>query len=131
MADNQIDLKAVIKDAVQEGATQIASSPMNNMAPKDAKEVVAATLESAAPKIEALQKSLDVLTNQEPNVRSIQFWVALFGIVAPILALFGVVFPAELQAQAALVIVGVISLASSVALVYNRFFRKYFKAEIK
>lgn len=81
---------------------------------------------SAVPEVvdSVLTKILPIVlhsTNQEPWYQSRVFWSAILGLIAAILGLFGIAFPAEVQAQYLNIVMAFIPLAAALLAFWGRY----------
>lgn len=116
-----IDVGQIVVNALQKEAdkpsNQMTNQDVNNVAP-----VVQAKVEDQLTK--QVQPVIDHLTNNEPWYQSRQTWVAILGLLSSVLAIFGVAFPAEVQAQVLGIITAIVGIITTGTLIYNRYFAK-------
>jgi hypothetical protein len=121
-----MDTKRIINIAAAVAAALAveAEKPSNSLQAGDVQQIAAPVTKKVEEKVEQqIKPVVDVLTNKEPFYMSVQWWTQMMGLLAVILGIFEISFPAELQAQTVAVIMTVVGAGVSVAMFFNRYIR--------
>jgi hypothetical protein len=121
----KIDLKNILIAAATAAAAQVAADPKTVLKPSDVPEVsqeVRTQIEKH-PDVKQAQKTIDVLTNQEPWYMSVQAWTAIITSMMAILGIIGLAVPEEVQKTVLAGVPILVGFGVAVAMMYNRYVR--------
>ncbi len=117
MTETKSEIQKTVETKVIQAVQESASDPAVKMDYSAVPDVVNSVLTKILP-------SILHSTSQEPWYQSRVFWSAVLGVIGGVLGIFGVAFPAEIQASYLNIVMALVPLVAAVFALWGRYSSK-------